>query len=84
MTINIFFEKLCLGKRENINVFWKGNKTKDGKKDALYSQAEIDRPPEITLQPEFFLGSPFFISVINGLFKNMSNYRFFNYEILPE
>ena len=30
-----FFEKLCFKKRENINVFWKGNKTKDGNKDAL-------------------------------------------------
>ena len=30
-----FFEKLCFEKRENINVFWKGNKTKGGNKDAL-------------------------------------------------
>ena len=30
-----FFEKLCSEKRENINVFWKGNKTKGGNKDAL-------------------------------------------------
>ena len=30
-----FFEKLCFEKRENINVFWKGNKTKSGNKDAL-------------------------------------------------
>ena len=29
-----FFEK-CFEKRENINVFWKGNKTKGGNKDAL-------------------------------------------------
>ena len=32
-----FFEKLCFEKRENINVFWKGNKTKGGNKDALQS-----------------------------------------------
>ena len=31
----IFFEKLCFEKSENINVFWKGNKTKGGNKDAL-------------------------------------------------
>ena len=31
----IFFEKLCVEKRENINVFWKGNKTKGSNKDAL-------------------------------------------------
>ena len=31
----IFFEKLCFEKGENINVFWKGNKTKGGSKDAL-------------------------------------------------
>ena len=30
-----FFEKLCFEKRENINVFWKGNKTRGGNKDAL-------------------------------------------------
>ena len=32
-----FFEKLCFEKRENINVFWKGNKKKGGNKDALQS-----------------------------------------------
>ena len=32
-----FFEILCFEKRENINVFWKGNKMKDGNKDALQS-----------------------------------------------
>ena len=30
-----FFEKLCFEKRGNINVFWKGNKTKGGNKDTL-------------------------------------------------
>ena len=29
-----FFEKLYFEKREIINVFWKGNKTKGGNKDA--------------------------------------------------
>ena len=29
------FEKLVFEKRENINVFWKGNKTEGGNKDAL-------------------------------------------------
>ena len=32
-----FLEKLCFEKRENIKVFWKGNKTKGGNKDALKS-----------------------------------------------
>ena len=30
-----FFEKLCFEKMEEINVFWKENKTKGGNKDAL-------------------------------------------------
>ena len=30
-----FFEKLFFEKEKSINVFWKGNKTKDGNKDAL-------------------------------------------------
>ena len=30
-----FFEKICFKKRENINAFRKGNKTKGGLKDAL-------------------------------------------------
>ena len=34
MNTNEFFEKLCFEKREKINVFWKGNKTKGGNKDA--------------------------------------------------
>ena len=33
-----FFEKICFEKRENINVFWKGNKTKGGNKDELVRQ----------------------------------------------
>ena len=33
----IFFGKLCFEIRENINVFWKGNKMKGGNKDALLS-----------------------------------------------
>ena len=32
-----FFEKLSFEKGENINVFWKGNKTKGGNKDELQS-----------------------------------------------
>ena len=32
-----FFEKLYFEKREKINVFWKGNKTNSGNKDALQS-----------------------------------------------
>ena len=32
-----FFEKICFEKRENINAFWKVNKTKGGNKNALYS-----------------------------------------------
>ena len=34
--MNIFFEKLCFEKKENINLLWKGNKTKGVNKDALY------------------------------------------------
>ena len=30
-----FFEKIYFEKGENINVFWKGNKTKSNNKDAL-------------------------------------------------
>ena len=30
-----FFEKLCFEEKKNINVFWRGNKTKGGNKDAL-------------------------------------------------
>ena len=35
-----FFENLCFEKRENINDFWKGNKTKGGNKDALLSDTD--------------------------------------------
>ena len=35
-----FFEILCFAKRENINVFWKGKKTKGGIKDALQSDRD--------------------------------------------
>ena len=37
-----------------------------------YSQAEIDKPPKITLQPEFpfFFLLPFFFNVINRFFLN--------------
>ena len=37
-----FFEKLCFEKRENINLFWKGNKMKGGKnKGALLSGRDM-------------------------------------------
>ena len=50
MNTNQFFRKnYVLKKGKNINVFWKGNKTKGGNK------AEIDISLKITLQPEFFL-----------------------------
>ena len=35
MNTKEFFRKIMFEKRENINVFWKGNKTKGGNKDAL-------------------------------------------------
>ena len=35
-----FFEKICFEKRENINVFWKGNKMKGGNQDALQSDKD--------------------------------------------
>ena len=38
-----------------INGFWKGNKTKSGNKDTLWSGSDRDIPPKITVQPEFFL-----------------------------
>ena len=33
------------------------------------SQAEIDMPPKITLQPEFFLWSPFSLVLLKDFFK---------------
>ena len=49
-----FFEKLCFEKRKNIKVFGKEIKRKVAR-GMQYCQAEIDIPPKITLQPEFFL-----------------------------
>ena len=34
-----------------------------------YSQAEIDIPPKITLQPEFFLNSSFFLELLKDFLK---------------
>ena len=45
------------------------------------SQTETDVSPKITLKPEFFSLIPFFFSVVNGLFKNMRNFQFINFEI---
>ena len=45
----LFSKKIFIEKRENI-IFWIKNKMQGGNKDA-----EIDIPPKITLQPEFFL-----------------------------
>ena len=41
MNDNEFFRKIMFGKKENINVFWQGNKMKGGNKDAL--QSDIDK-----------------------------------------
>ena len=35
-----FFEKILFEKRENIHIFWKGNKMKGGNKDALLSDRD--------------------------------------------
>ena len=35
MNTNDFLEKFCFEKKENINVFWKTNKTNGGNMDAL-------------------------------------------------
>ena len=62
-----FFEKLCFEKRENINGFGKEIKRKVAIR-MHYSQAEIDIPPKITLQPEFFLRSPLFLVLLKNFF----------------
>ena len=50
-----FFETLLFVKRENISVFWKGNKMNGCNKVVIIcSQAEIHILPKIRLQPEFF------------------------------
>ena len=51
----IFFKKICFEKRKKILMYF-GKEIK--RKLAIkmhYSQAEIDIPPKITLQPEFLL-----------------------------
>ena len=63
-----FFEKICFEKREKINVFWKGNKTKDSNKDALYSGKDTAKN-YITIL--VFPLIPILFSVIKGLFKSM-------------
>ena len=87
-----FFVKLCFEIWENINVFWKGNKTKDGNKYD-YNQAEIDITAKNYITTSVFPLIPFFFSVFNRLFKNMFinyeniiNYlwQFINYEIPPK
>ena len=49
-----FFEKLCFEKGKILMFLGKEIKRKVAKR-MHYSQAEIDIPPKITLQPEFFL-----------------------------
>ena len=50
-----FFEKLCFKKRKTINVFFGKEIKRKVSIRMHYSQAEIDMPPKITLQPECFL-----------------------------
>ena len=53
-----FFKKYILKKGKILMYFGKEIKRKVAIR-MHYSQAEIDTPPKITLQPEFFLWSPF-------------------------
>ena len=56
---------------------------KGGDKDALQSGRDRhDAKNYITTLIFHFI--PFFLSLINGLFKNMHNYQFRNYEIRPK
>ena len=55
MNINEFFEKLCFEKRENIIMFFGKEIKRKLTIKMNYNEAEIDIPPKITLQPEFFL-----------------------------
>ena len=78
-----FLEKLICEKRENIKVFWTGNKMKGVNKDTL--QSGRDRYTansavylSITLQSEFFLRYPFSLMLLMDFFKNMHNYHFIN------
>ena len=65
-----FLEKLCFEKREKINVFWKGNKTKGGNKYALLSGGDRSTTKNYITTWVFPL-ILFFISVIKRLFKNI-------------
>ena len=58
-----FFEKLCFEKRENINGFWKGNKTEGGNKDALQSGRDRYTAKNYTTT-WVFPSIPFFFSFI--------------------
>ena len=64
----IFFERLCFEKRENINVFRKKIKLKVAIR-MHYSETEIDIPPKITLQLEFFLWSPSSLVLLKDFLK---------------
>ena len=63
-------------------MFFKGNKMKGGKKYALLSGWDKHTAKNCIITWVFSL-IPFFFSVINGLFKNMNNYQFINYEVRP-
>ena len=68
---------------ENVNLFGKEIKWKVIIR-MHYSQAEIDIPPKITLQPELFLWYPFSLMLLMDIFKNKYSYHFINGEIRPE
>ena len=54
-----------------------------GNKDALQSGRDRYSTKNF-ITTWIFLLIPDFISNINGLFKNMLNYQFINYEVRPE
>ena len=69
LILMIFLKNYVLKKRKIIMFCGKEIKRKVAI-SMHYTQAEIDVPPKITLQPEFFLWSPFFFSVIKRRFKS--------------
>ena len=71
MNINEFLRKIMFFKKEKSNVFFLKEIKRKVAIRMCNSQAEIDMPPKITLQPEIFPLIPFFLSVMKRLFKNM-------------
>ena len=69
MNTKEFFRKIMFRKKkENINVFWKGNKMKGGNKDALQSGRDRQTAKNY-IKAEIFPLIPLFFNVINGFFE---------------